>query len=551
MRAEPLLGFGPSSANRSPCDATGRQPEGGFLLLLLGLSAGVAAASPDPTQYPGQDGPGRKGVKPHTPTTSTKPATVSATVVPRRRARQYTNDYGAPRPQGSHEGNDIMAPRRALAVATEAGKVKFWTHSAAAGCMLYLYGKSGTTYLYIHLNNDLTNHNDNRGKCVAGTSYAPGLKDGAKVQAGQLLGFVGDSGDANGIATHLHFEVHPHDGGATNPYPYLNRAYRPLFAVLRGRQVHSLGQRDRGLDDTRLRGHQRDAKGRREEPTGLARRLPCPERQPLDLVDGRRHGFDPAAPHRPHDCGDHCLARSPDGGEEGSVADGHDRAGGDEAGRAARPRPLRRRNGRSQAFVAPRRPSASGTALAKEAKRCSGARAAHEERNEPNQRSDRGQDEQPLHHEAEADEERHDQREDDEPNHRYRPFRFRFSENLSALEFRLSFLDEGRKPFLSVLAGEEIPEHVGLAREVGDVVALQDVVEGALGRGERERALGRDQPRGLERALEQLFGLVHRVDEADPQRLLGIHDSPGEDELLRDAERRRPARGAACRPSRG
>jgi hypothetical protein len=144
---------------------------------------------------------------------------------------QYTNDFGAPRSIGPHQGNDIMAPRRALAVATEAGKVMFWTHSDTAGCMLYLYGTSGTTYLYIHLNNDLTDHNDNRGKCVAGTSYAPGLKDGAKVQAGQLLGFVGDSGDANGIATHLHFEVHPHDGNAVNPYPYLNRAYRPLFAV--------------------------------------------------------------------------------------------------------------------------------------------------------------------------------------------------------------------------------------------------------------------------------------------------------------------------------
>jgi Peptidase family M23 len=145
---------------------------------------------------------------------------------------QYTNDYGAPRPQGPHEGNDVMAPRRALAVAAEPGKVKFWTSSAPAGCMLYLYGKSGTTYLYIHLNNDLTNRNDNRGKCVAGTAYAPGLKSGQKVQAGQLLGFVGDSGDANGVATHLHFEVHPHDGGPVNPYRYLNRAYRPLFAVL-------------------------------------------------------------------------------------------------------------------------------------------------------------------------------------------------------------------------------------------------------------------------------------------------------------------------------
>jgi hypothetical protein len=200
--------------------------------LLLGVSAGIAAASSG--QYPGQDGPGPRAAKPSGVKPATKPASVTASriVFPVLGRVQYTNDFGAPRPQGRHEGNDVMAPRRALAVAAEAGKVKFWTHSATAGCMLYLYGKSGTTYLYIHLNNDLTNHNDNRGKCVAGTSYAPGLKDGQKVRAGQLLGFVGDSGDANGIATHLHFEVHPHDGGAVNPYGYLNRAYRQLFAVL-------------------------------------------------------------------------------------------------------------------------------------------------------------------------------------------------------------------------------------------------------------------------------------------------------------------------------
>jgi hypothetical protein len=107
-------------------------------LLLLGLSAGVAAASPNPGQYPGQDGPGRKGVKPHAPAPSTKPAAVNASrfVFPVVGRVQYTNDWGAPRPQGRHEGNDIMAPRRALAVATEAGKIKFWTHSATAGCML-------------------------------------------------------------------------------------------------------------------------------------------------------------------------------------------------------------------------------------------------------------------------------------------------------------------------------------------------------------------------------------------------------------------------------
>lgn len=142
----------------------------------------------------------------------------------------YHDDFGDPRPQGKHEGNDLLAARLSPAVAAEAGKIKFWTHSATAGCMLYLYGKSGTTYLYIHLNNDLTDHGDNKGKCVAGTAYMTGLKDGATVQAGQQIGFVGDSGDAQGTY-HLHFEVHPNDGAAADPFPYLQKAVHLLVPV--------------------------------------------------------------------------------------------------------------------------------------------------------------------------------------------------------------------------------------------------------------------------------------------------------------------------------
>jgi peptidase M23-like protein len=144
---------------------------------------------------------------------------------------QYIDDFGAPRAGGSHQGVDIMAPKKALAVATEAGRIKFWTTSASAGCMLYLYGKSGTMYEYIHLNNDVGKGNDNRGKCVAGMSYAPGLKNGSRVSAGQTIGFVGDSGDANGIHAHLHFEVHPGGNAATDPYPYLKAAQHLLFSV--------------------------------------------------------------------------------------------------------------------------------------------------------------------------------------------------------------------------------------------------------------------------------------------------------------------------------
>jgi hypothetical protein len=185
---------------------------GVLVILAAALAAGPAAASP-----------GSRGVP-------------EPFIFPVVGPYRYTNDFGDARRQGRHEGNDILAPKRSPVVAVEDGKVKFWTTSARAGCMLYLYGVSGTTYLYIHLNNDVTMANDNRGKCGAGGSYWPGLEDGAKVVAGQAIGFVGDSGDADGTP-HLHFEVHPHDGGATNPYPYLNRATRILFAAPPGSAV--------------------------------------------------------------------------------------------------------------------------------------------------------------------------------------------------------------------------------------------------------------------------------------------------------------------------
>jgi hypothetical protein len=146
----------------------------------------------------------------------------------------YFDDFGAPRGQGGHQGNDLMTTWRSPAVAAEAGKIKFHTTSARAGCMLYLHGDSGTTYLYIHLNNDLTAKNDNKGTCVAGTAYWKGLKNGARVVAGQPIAYNGNSGDADRAGYHLHFEVHPGGGGAVSPYTYLRKAKKLLFAVQPG-----------------------------------------------------------------------------------------------------------------------------------------------------------------------------------------------------------------------------------------------------------------------------------------------------------------------------
>ena len=181
------------------------------LLLALGLAVVSAAlAVNEPTDPPAS---GKKPI-----------------VFPIVGAAKYFDDWGDPRGQGRHAGNDILTTWRSPAVAAEDGKIRLHTTSSRAGCMLYLYGASGTTYLYIHLNNDLTAKRDNRGTCVPGIAYAKGLKTGSRVKAGQLIAYNGDSGDAEGIY-HLHFEVHPNDGVDVNPRPYLNEARRLLFAV--------------------------------------------------------------------------------------------------------------------------------------------------------------------------------------------------------------------------------------------------------------------------------------------------------------------------------
>src|SRR4051812_43699370 len=179
----------------------------GFLLslvLVLATAAAASAANPKKTAVP-------------------------TLLFPVAGATSYEDDFGQARAGGTHQGNDLLATKKTPVIAVEGGTVKFWTTSASAGCMLYLYGDSGTMYEYIHLNNDVTMKNDNRGKCAAGTAYAKGLKDGQKVTAGQQIGYVGDSGDANGIASHLHFEVHPKGRAATDPYPYLQAAQHLLF----------------------------------------------------------------------------------------------------------------------------------------------------------------------------------------------------------------------------------------------------------------------------------------------------------------------------------
>jgi hypothetical protein len=173
-----------------------------------------------------------------TPARSTASGAVPRLVFPLVAKTDLWDNYGDLRSNGRHAGIDMENPWRAPVVAVEDGRVEY-AQSTLGGCMLYLYGRSGTMYLYIHLNNDLTARNDDRGGCVPDVAFS--VPDGATITTGQQVAWVGDSGDASGNP-HLHFEVHPNGGADVDPFKHLKRAVKPLFAARTG-TVFSLGLR--------------------------------------------------------------------------------------------------------------------------------------------------------------------------------------------------------------------------------------------------------------------------------------------------------------------
>jgi murein DD-endopeptidase MepM/ murein hydrolase activator NlpD len=205
---------------------TSRYASRGLLLLLLGgLFAAAIAVPTSGADARGGSADARK---------------VPRLVFPLVAKTTLWDNYGDPRGNGRHAGIDMENPWRAPVVAVEPGRVEY-ASSNLGGCMLYLYGQSGTMYLYIHLNNDLGPRNDNKAGCVHGSAFA--VPNGARVLTGQQIAYNGDSGDANGNP-HLHFEVHPGGGADVSPFPHLKKAAKLLFSGREG-AAFSLGLRGR------------------------------------------------------------------------------------------------------------------------------------------------------------------------------------------------------------------------------------------------------------------------------------------------------------------
>lgn len=139
----------------------------------------------------------------------------------------FTDTFNDGRSGGRvHEGIDIMSAKMVPAVAAADGRVRWLTETEQSyGWMVVLEDLEGYTYHYIHLNNDTPGTDDGNG----GRQYAiaPDIQRGARVTKGQVVGWVGDSGNAESTLPHLHFEMHVPEGIAFNPYESLLAAERP------------------------------------------------------------------------------------------------------------------------------------------------------------------------------------------------------------------------------------------------------------------------------------------------------------------------------------
>jgi murein DD-endopeptidase MepM/ murein hydrolase activator NlpD len=126
----------------------------------------------------------------------------------------YSNSWGNARTGHVHQGVDMMGAKLQPLLAAENGRIG-WVRRDGSN-MISLRGDSGWEYWYIHVNNDTPGTDD--GANPQEWILAPGIDEGSEVVAGQFIGYMGDSGNAEGTSPHNHFEIHKPDGTPVNAY---------------------------------------------------------------------------------------------------------------------------------------------------------------------------------------------------------------------------------------------------------------------------------------------------------------------------------------------
>ncbi len=119
---------------------------------------------------------------------------------------RFINDWGFPRSGGrTHQGTDMFALRGSPVIAVATGNLSIDTYKLG-GLIARVHADHGVTYYFAHLD-----------------GYADGIANGQRIEKGEVIGYVGNTGNAIGTSPHLHIQIHPNHGAPVNPYPTLRR----------------------------------------------------------------------------------------------------------------------------------------------------------------------------------------------------------------------------------------------------------------------------------------------------------------------------------------
>lgn len=120
-------------------------------------------------------------------------------------SHQLVDTWGAARSNGrQHEGIDIFAKRGTPVLSTTAGIVARVGSNSLGGKVVWVLGPNLSRHYYAHLDD-----------------YAVQIQQGDWVEVGQVIGYVGNTGNAQTTPPHLHYGIYLNGQGAVNPYPYL------------------------------------------------------------------------------------------------------------------------------------------------------------------------------------------------------------------------------------------------------------------------------------------------------------------------------------------
>lgn len=175
--------------------------------LVGGLALGAAPFLPGLARPAAAEGDRDFGFLPPRPASEVHTRPIMFPVLPDPTLGQatWTDTYLAPRGGGRrHEGQDLMGKKMLKLLACVSGTIVELRHRST-GNSLYLKGDDGWYYCYLHINNDRPGTDD--GSNLFEHAFAPGMVQGKRVQQGDHIAYLGDSGNAEESGAHLHFEI--------------------------------------------------------------------------------------------------------------------------------------------------------------------------------------------------------------------------------------------------------------------------------------------------------------------------------------------------------